>query len=210
MDLKNPLRSVAPTVDADVLAVLARTHAPLTGVRVQRLAGRSYAQVREVLHRLVADGLVDSERHGNVVSYSLNRAHVLAAAVEAAASGDDEVERRLRDALDSWDPTPAAVVIFGSFARRDGDTGSDIDILLIRSDDVKEDDPAWVACRYELGRQVERWTGNAAQIVELASAELAAAAGRGDDLVQAVGRDGRVLMGPSLHTLLVDPPNATR
>lgn len=202
MDTTNPLRSLAPTVDADVLAVLARSHAALTGRRVQQLAGRSYAQVREVLLRLAAHGLADAERHGNAVSYSLNREHVLAAAIETASVAGSEVERRLRAVLEAWAPPPAAAVIFGSFARRDGGPESDVDLLLIRPDEIAEDDSAWAARRYDLIRHIERWTGNNAQIVELTLAELRNASSRGDDLIAAVRRDGRVLAGLNLRSLL--------
>ena len=209
MDLTTPLRTVAPTVDADVLAVLARTRAPLTGAGVQRLAGRSYAQVSGVLHRLVEHGLVDVEQHGRTNSYRLNREHVLAPAVESLAAAADEVEGRLRAALDGWAPPPVAAVMFGSFARRNGSAESDIDLLLVRPDEVDDDAPTWVAQRYELARSIERWTGNRAQTVELSTGELRRAVRRGDALVESLRRDGRELTGQSLRSLL-SPAQAGR
>jgi hypothetical protein len=124
---------------------------------------------------------------------------VLAAAVEAAATADSELERRVRAALEEWMPAPAGAILFGSFARRDGDARSDIDLLLVRQDDIDEDDAAWAAHRYDIARSIERWTGNNAQIVELSSAELADALARGDDLIASVRRDGRVLVGVGLR-----------
>jgi predicted nucleotidyltransferase len=202
MDPTNPLRSLAPTVDADVLAVLARSHAVMTGARVQQLAGRSYAQVREVLHRLAAHGIVDAERHGNTVTYSLNREHVLAPPIETAAAAGGEVERRLREAIEAWASAPAAAVLFGSFARRDGDPEGDVDLLLVRPNEVAEDDAGWAAQRYDLARHLERWTGNDAQIVELTSAELRDAVDRADELIAAVRREGHVVVGTKLRSLL--------
>jgi hypothetical protein len=52
--------------------------------------------------------------------------------------------------------------------------------------------------RCDLARQLERWTGNTAQIVELTSAELDRAVEQGDDLIAALRRDGDVLVGPKL------------
>jgi predicted nucleotidyltransferase len=205
MDSQNPLRSLAPTVDADVLAVLARSHLTLTGRRVQQLSTRSYAQVRAALHRLVAHGLVDAQRHGQAVAYSLNREHVLAAAIETASDAAGEVERRLRSVLAAWAPAPTAAVLFGSFARREGGPDSDIDLMIVRPDAVAEDDVAWTAQRYDLARRLERWTGNGAQIVELTSAELAEAATEGEHLIAAIREDGRVLVGPRLQSLLAAP-----
>ncbi|MFZ0045898.1 MAG: nucleotidyltransferase domain-containing protein [Streptosporangiaceae bacterium] len=198
----NPLRSLAPTVDSDVLAVLARTHGQLTGAAVQRLAGRSYAQVRHALHRLAEQGIVDAQRHGQAVSYSLNREHVLAAVIEAAAAASSEAERRLRATLLDWSPQPAAVILFGSFARRDGGNDSDIDLLIVRDEGVAEDDQAWTVQRYDLATLLERWTGNPVQILELGAVELRGAITRDDALIAAVRDDGRVLAGPDLRELL--------
>jgi predicted nucleotidyltransferase len=204
MDSGNPLRSVAPTVDADVLAVLARTRTTLTGAQVQRLAGRSYAQVRHALHRLVEHGLVFAERHGQAFSYALNHDHVLAPAVTAATEAIDTLETRLRACLSAWSPAPTAAILFGSFARRDGNVDSDIDVLIVRDDDTPEDHRAWAAQRYDLARDLERWTGNSAQIVEVPATGLAVAVTRRDDLIDALRRDGRSLVGPDVHILLAD------
>lgn len=205
MDISNPLRSLVPTVDGDVLAVLVRSHTALTGRRVQQLAGRSYARVRDVLHRLVDHGLVDAERHGNTVTYCLNREHVLVPAIETASGAGGEVERRLRASIEEWAPAPVAAVLFGSFARRDGGPEGDVDLLVIRPDDVAEDDAAWTSQRYDLARHIEQWTGNSAQIVELTTAELHSAIKQGEDLITVVRRDGYVLVGPRLQSLL--PPS---
>lgn len=202
MDIANPLRSAIPTVDADVLLVLARTHAPLTGARVSVVAGRSYSQVRDVLHRLVEHGVVDVQRHGNAFSYRLNRDHVSAPAIEQLAAAADTVEARLAGLVASWALSPHALAVFGSFARRDGDPSSDLDLLLVRAPGTDEDDEDWRQQRYELALNVERWTGNRAQIVELSVAELAAAVSRGDGLVAGLRTDGRVLSGPSLSELV--------
>jgi predicted nucleotidyltransferase len=202
MDISNPFRSIAPTVDADVLRVLVRTHTALTGMKVAELAGRSYAQVRSVLRRMVDDGLVDAEQHGQAYSYRWNRDHVIADAVEAIARAAEGVERRLADEAASWDPAPVAIVVFGSFARRDGGVKSDLDVLLVRSDEVAEDHERWSRQRHELARKAERWTGNRAQILELSATELSVAVERNEDLVRSLRRDGRVLYGPTINDLV--------
>ena len=202
MDVSNPLRSIAPTVDADVLRVLVRSHAPLTGMKVAELAGRSYAQVRSVLRRMVGDGLVDVEQHGQAYSYRWNRDHLIADAVEAIARAAEGVENRLADEAAGWDPAPHAVVVFGSFARRDGGSESDLDLLLVRTDEVAEDDERWSRQRHELAHDVERWTGNRAQILDLSATELIAAVERNEDLMRSLRRDGRVLHGPTIKDLV--------
>lgn len=202
MDLSNPLRSVAPSVDADVLRVLAGSHAWLTGAGVARLANRSYAGVRAVLHRLVDHGLVEHEAHGSAVSYRLNRDHVLADAVETIVQGSNRIEHSLADDVASWDPEVHALVVYGSFARRDGDSQSDIDLMLVRPDTVDPDDERWYGQRHAFAKTVERWTGNTAQIIELSAAELAQAVDDEAELIASLRREARVLVGPELSELV--------
>lgn len=199
MDLSNPLRAVAPGVEGDVLAALLRTHAPLTGARVAALAERGETQVREVLRRLEGQGLVDVERHGQSYSYVMNRQHVLAPALEALQQALPAVEERVRTLVNGWTVAPASVMLFGSAARRDGDAESDVDVLLVRSDDLDADDEAWAEQRHELARSIEQWTGNAVQVLELSTAELATAVRRKEPLIAELQADGVVLAGRDLR-----------
>lgn len=209
MDLSQPLRSVSPGVDSDVLGVLASTHAPLTGNRVALLAGRSYAQVRAVLRRLVAHGLVNAERIGNAVAYALNREHVAAGFITGLTDLHAAVEQRIHGLLADWTIQPHAVVAFGSFARRDGDEHSDIDLLLVRPPELDEDDPLWAEQRYELASGLERWTGNRAQIIDLAPDELLAATEAEEPLIASLTQEGQVLLGPELRALLATSRKAS-
>jgi predicted nucleotidyltransferase len=85
--------------------------------------------------------------------------------------------------------------MFGSAARRDGDADSDIDLLLVRSDDIDANAETWVTQRHELAQAVERLTGNAVQVVELSTAELAKAVRRKEPLISQLRADGIVLAG---------------
>lgn len=194
MDITNPLRSLSFGVEADVLLALERTHLPLTGARVATLAGRGETQVRDVLRRLVEHGIVHDDRVGNSYTYMLNRDHVLAGAISHAARATSLVESRMRDLVGGWQTPPAAVVLFGSFARRDGDSASDIDVLLVRPDKVDDLD-GWADQRHELSRRLEAWTGNPAQILELSESEMADAIARDEDIVASLRQDGLALFG---------------
>jgi predicted nucleotidyltransferase len=202
MDLQNPLRTVAPTVESDVLAVLAQTQRPLTGAAIERLAGRSHAQVLDVLRRLVKSGLVDADRVGNAVQYRMNRDHVLAPGVEQMLSGAQAVEVRLREFAASSAPVPESVVLFGSFARRDGGSHSDIDVLVIRPQAVHSEDPQWAEVRLGIAKHLERWTGNRCQMVELSVGDLRKAVSRREPLVESLRQEGREIFGKSLGELL--------
>lgn len=203
MDVGLPLRSVSPGVDGDVLGVLLRTHAPLTGNKVSQMAGRSYAQVRHVLHRLVDDGLVSAERHGNAVSYTFNREHVTAAGLEELTRLHDEVEGRIRDFVSMWSLPARSAAVFGSFARRDGSADSDIDLLLVRSAGVALDNEVWSAQRHAPAAAIERWTGNPARIVDMSPAELTAAASRDEPLIGSLRDEVKVVAGEDLAWALL-------
>lgn len=161
------------------------------------MAGRSETQVREVLRRLERHGLVDVERHGQSYSYLLNREHVLVPGLESLLHAMPTVEDQVRQLVAGWTVAPVAVVMFGSAARRDGDSDSDIDLLLVRADDLDADNEVWARQRHELARSVERWSGNVAQILELSAAELAKAIRRKESLVAQLRADGIVLAGRS-------------
>lgn len=200
MDVRNPLRSLAPVVDADVLLALQGTHEPLTGSRVAKVAGRSETQVRDVLWRLVDQGLVHAQQVGRSKIYALNRQHVLAPVIDAAVGSAAAVEARIVGVVESWPVPAAAAAVFGSFARRDGDERSDVDLLLVRPNDIDEQDEPWSDQRYELAVSVEGWCGNHAQIVEVSVAELEAAIEAGEPLVASLRRDARWLVGEARFT----------
>jgi predicted nucleotidyltransferase len=200
MDLSNPLRAVAPGVEGDVLSVLLRAHVPLTGARVAALAERGETQVRAVLRRFDQHGLVDVEHHGQSYTYVMNRQHVLVPGIEALHQAMPTVESRVRALAADWTTPPASLVMFGSAARRDGNADSDVDLLLVRSDDVDADDETWAKQRHDLAQSVERWTGNTVQVIELSATELAKAGRRKEPLIRELQADGIVLAGSDLRS----------
>lgn len=156
MDVAQPITAVAPSLDGPVLAALAATTKPLSLAEVHALAGKgSKSGVRTVLLRLAHVGLVEKVPGG----YLLNRDHLAAPAVGLLATMHGELSRRIRGVIEGWPVRPLLVGLFGSTSRRDGDTGSDIEILVVSEDpdlDVRIDD---------LAALVRRWTGNRAHIV---------------------------------------------
>ncbi|MCR6648714.1 MAG: hypothetical protein NVV70_11475 [Cellulomonas sp.] len=91
MDFGDPLAVVVPGVHGKVLAVLARSGLPLTGKRAAELADVSIERTRQVLHRLVDSGLIESQRAGQAVLFEINRAHLLWPAVQALVTAADQV-----------------------------------------------------------------------------------------------------------------------
>jgi predicted nucleotidyltransferase len=206
MDVAHPYKSVSPTLDGDVLRVLARTTGVLTGREVAALTGRrSHSGVLGALNRLTEHGLVNRVELNRAYLFTLNREHLAAPAVGLLMEMRAELLRRIRGALDSWEVAPVNVSMFGSAARGDGGTASDIDLLVIRPGGVDDDSTTWRTQLADLKDQIRRWTGNYAQIVELTDEEFDQL--RGDDraIVAALRSDALVLHGSDISTMLGAP-----
>ncbi len=174
MDVSMPISSAVPSLDGPVLVALAATTGPASLAEVYRRAGRgSKSGVREVLLRMVEHGLVHEIPGGFV----LNREHVAGPAVEMLADLHGELVRRIRSAVDDWAGDVALVGLFGSAARRDGDSSSDIDVLVVSD---AEDLDALVD---RLTIQIRSWTGNRAQVIGMPAAELRRLRRAGESIV---------------------------
>jgi predicted nucleotidyltransferase len=171
MDVSRPLAVVTPTLDGDVLALLARGDVKLTGREIARRIGASQEGSRRVLERLVKQGIVLRERVGKAHSYALNRKHLGADPILSLAMVRQRLIHRLREEVAAWSIVPAAVVLFGSIARGEGDDASDIDILVVRSRATPEDDPVWRRQLVDLAENSTAMTGNDTRLVEYSAAE---------------------------------------
>lgn len=197
MQLQHPLAVVAPTVSADVLAVLARSESEFTPPEVQRLVGdHSVDGVRRALMGLVAQGIVVSERSGNAVRYRLNRAHLAASPIVALAGLREELIGRLRKRIEGWRLAPEYSALFGSAARNDMRLDSDIDIFVVRSREVDEDDGRWRRQLDGLEAATSGWTGNDARVLEYGEGDVRAALRAGDRVLADIRAEGIRLTGP--------------
>lgn len=202
MDISKPFTAISPSVDADVLVVLAGSTKPRSGREIARRAERSNTGVQHVLDRLVEHGLISREEVGRTFLYQLNRDHLLAPAVERMAGVRGELVRRLRDEIDAWEIPPVHVSLFGSAARGDGGTSSDIDLLAVRPADVDPDDAQWRGQVDGLADLVRRWTGNNAGIAEVAEGELQRLRKDRPPVVEEVSEDAVDLAGEATRKLL--------
>lgn len=174
MDVSRPYTAVCPTLDGEVLQVLAGTTMALTGRQVALLTGRtSHSGVLAALNRLTEHGLVDRQELNFAYLYALNRDHLATPAVEILAGMRTALVDEIRKAIDDWPLAPVHVSLFGSAARGDGDTHSDIDLFVVRPDSVDEDEPAWRSQIDDLTDLIRRRTGNHTGVVERDESELA-------------------------------------
>jgi predicted nucleotidyltransferase len=98
---------------------------------------------------------------------------VAAPAVDVLARMRTELFNRIRRAVGAWELAPVHVSIFGSTARGDGGTDSDVDLFVVRSSSVRRESARWRAQLEDIARQVQRWTGNHAGVAEVSEDELA-------------------------------------
>ncbi len=202
MDVSKPFTAISSSVDTDVLVVLAGSTKPRSGRELARRAGRSNTGVQHVLNRLVEHGLVNREEVGRTFLYELNRDHLLAPTVEQMAGARAELNRRLRKVIGAWEPPPVHASLFGSAARGDGDTSSDIDLLIVRPADLDPEDATWRDQLDELADSVRRWTGNNAGIAEVSEHELPRLRKDRPPVVEEVSEDAVDLAGEDARKLL--------
>lgn len=202
MDLREPIRSVIPSVTGSVLAALARAAEPLTGRELEQRVkpAASHRGVQLALKGLVDGGIVERVDKGRAALYSLNRDHVAAPAIVALASMRDAVFARMKDAIGSWEPKARNVTVFGSFARGDAGVAGDIDLLVVRRNDF-DDDAASDRQLAELTANVQRWSGNPLRAIVLTEDELAEQFAAREAYLEAAAAEGITLIGTPLRRM---------
>lgn len=203
MDVGRPHTSLAPTLDSEALRVLAGTTHPLTGREVTRLSGQgSQRGLAAALDRLVRQGVVLRQEAGAAALYTLNRSHLAAPAAETLADMRNELHRRLRDAIAMWEIQPVHASMFGSAARGDGDTASDIDLFIVRPVATDDEDPIWRMQLSSLAEDVHAWTGNHAATIELGEGEIERLRSSQPPIVASLRADAISLAGVPADRLL--------
>jgi predicted nucleotidyltransferase len=203
MHVARPQTALGSTLDTEIPIVLARTTRPLTGREISRLVRRgSQSGVNRALRRLEAHGIVDAQQAGRSVLRTLNREHLAAPAVEALAGLRLELLRRLRESLKTWNPPPLHASLFGSAAREDGDTSSDVDVFLVRPRSVRADDRRWRNQIESWVGLVRRWTGNRVSLSEVSQPDLVRLRRRRPAIAASLEADAITLAGPDARKLL--------
>lgn len=208
MDIRNPIGAIFPGAHGQVLAVLARTFEPLSGRRVAALTNGqvSASRAASVLSELSSAGIVLSENRPPAKLYRLNRDHVAAAAISELTGLWSAVLDNIRGELAGWTVSPLSACLFGSAARGEAGTASDIDILIVVADTARgsfdRTDPIWEAQLDRLADRVLAWSGNACEVLELTAAEVHDAATRDDRLVRDLRSDAVALAGVPIKDLL--------
>ncbi|KAA0103711.1 nucleotidyltransferase domain-containing protein [Mycolicibacterium sp. P1-5] len=192
MELSRPFATVTPTLDGDVLAVLAAHGVTFTTGQIHRvLNSHSEEGIRKVLARLVLQGVVHSERVGNAFAYRLNTAHLAAGPILELAKLSDTFLKRLEEELGRWQRPPVYAAVFGSAVRGTMTLYSDVDLFLVSARGTPE--AVWAQQVNELASAVTSWTGNDARVVEYSEIDLKRA--KAEPMVQEVLEHGLTVAG---------------
>lgn len=208
MQVQKPFAVITPTLDGDVLAVLAGAEVAFTPGQVARLVpDASVEGIRKVLQRLARQGLVLTQQVGRAYTYRLNRQHLAAPAVLGLAGQRATLLTRLERALEGWPIRPAYAALFGSAARGDMRDDSDIDLFVVRPDGAQPD--VWEPLTDQLAEAVTRWTGNDTRVLAMTESEVQASAISGDPVLRSIVEDGLTVAGrPTwLRAMLRDAGN---
>lgn len=212
MDLDRPFSLVTPTLDGDVLSVLAQIRDELTSGQIHRaIGGRSAAGVSKVLERLTHEGLVERRVAGRTYLYALNRDHLAAPHIEGLAHLAATLQVRLSSEVSEWPDPPvvgivghlgataragtgraAAVAAATASATMAAHPGGDLAILVVRPDSVSAQD--WDQPVALLAHRAWRWTGTETQVIQATEAEVVERAPRDPGLAR-LATEGRVFAG---------------
>ncbi len=204
MDLSAPYRAVLSKGEGGVLSVLAGTNEPLTGREVARLATGAHSTVARILGRLVEHGVVRAEEAGASRLYSLNREHLIAEPLLALTRLRGRLLERLVGELEGWELPARHASLFGSAARGDGDTRSDIDVFVVRPGGIDEEHPTWREQVDALPTRIFDWTGNRASVAEVPEDDLPRLVRERPAVATEIRRDAVTLVGPRAREVLAE------
>jgi predicted nucleotidyltransferase len=197
VNLGAPLRDIAPGVRGDLLQTAARLEQPVTRRQLAASAGVAAGHGSAVIEELISAGLMSEQVAGRSSMVSLNRSHLAAGPLIALAGLRGELIRRLRERLSEW-PDLLGAWLFGSVARGEARSDSDIDLLIVADDlDSSELHDRLAQLLFD----VRSWTGNELQLVEHSVTTWHRLIRAKNPLVDQIRTDGIALAGDSAPLL---------
>jgi hypothetical protein len=204
VDLHDPARAVlAPATSAVLRVLVMAPDARFTMRELASVAGVSHNATQTVVHRLGEHGLILTTPVGRAVLCSFNRAHLAADALASLVTLRARLLQVLAEEVGAWSMAPVHASLYGSAARGDGTTASDLDLLVVRPDLL--DAGAEEAWEDQLGASSGRLrlaTGNPVNYLDMTPEGLQEAARTGEPIVDSWRRDAVHLFGQRLDTLL--------
>ena len=201
MDMTAPFAPLFSPTTGALLRTLAGTTKPLTGREAARIAQVNPSTAWATLAKLTEAGILEEQQAGRATLFLFNRDHVAATPLLELLRMRERLFDQIRQRIQDWQLQPLHVSVFGSTARGDGDSNSDIDLLVIRPDGVRPEDERWRAQLDNLAEAITRWSGNHAGLAELDRAGIRAILAERNPIERNLQRDAVLLLGTSLQEL---------
>ncbi|MGQ0623454.1 MAG: nucleotidyltransferase domain-containing protein [Sporichthyaceae bacterium] len=201
VDFAQPVQAMIPGAQGRILAVLAETSAELNLRTIARLSGVSVAHASRVMPLLVELGVVERREAPPSALFRFVPENVASRAITALTRARQSVLDEIGSSAARLDPPPVSVVVFGSLARGEADSESDIDLLVVRPAEFTDEDPAWRANLDAWRQRVTRLAGNSVEILETSETEIPRLLRGRKPLWADIQRDGVLLSGPPLSAL---------
>jgi predicted nucleotidyltransferase len=192
---------VIPGAQGRILAVLVETSGELNLRALARLSGVSLAQASRILPALVSLGMVERREAPPSALFRLVRDQVAVRAVLSLARARDVMLDELGRSAGKLSPPPVSVIVFGSLARRDAGVDSDVDVVIVRSGGVGEDDSDWRHAVEGWRQAARRVSGSAIDVVEASETDIGRLLRSRRPMWRDVVRDGVVVYGAALSDL---------
>jgi len=192
VDHARPIPMLFPGVRGAILDVLTRVESGMTIRQLAERAGVSHPQAARHVRDLETLGVIAREHVGRSHRITLTDS-MTADLLRRLTRQRDEVIREMRTAASQLSPAPFTMIVFGSFARGDDHAGSDIDVLVVVDDDIREgelDGPLAAWCD-----RIARLTGNSVTEIVVDRRGLDAMS---PSLLASIDRDGVVIVGERL------------
>jgi predicted nucleotidyltransferase len=186
-----------------LLRHLVRSGGQHTGRELARALRLDHKTCHSALQELFAPGVVTRRKVGTALAYALNWDHAIVREIVTPVFRKESVliEDYAREARGILRVPVNSVILFGSVARSEEETESDVDLLFVvrESRSVRE-------ARRNLDRATLKLTrryGSVPQVL-LADRTTARRKFHSDPLFQEILRTGRVLFGESFASLMTD------
>lgn len=201
MDIARPVQAVVPGAQGRILAVLAETSAELNLRTIARLSGVSLAHTSRVLPVLVELGIVERREAPPSALFRFVAENVASQAITALTRTRQSVLDELGRAAGALASAPVSIIVFGSVARGDASSDSDIDVVVVRPLVVDEDDVGWRRGIDTWCEQARRLSGNRVDMLEVGEGDIGSRLRSKRPVWMDIRRDGVVVYGRQFDDL---------
>lgn len=202
VDFRQPVESLVPGAQGQILGVLARAGAPLNLRTIAGLARISPGQASRVLPRLVELGVVRRTDVPPSALFELPKQNFAAGLIRDLSDAHGALLQELRRTAAKLRPAPVSVVLFGSAATGEVRADSDIDVLVVRPVDVTDDD-AWTTAVMRWAAHIREFSGNPVNVLEENEGDIPRLLRSRRSLWESIRSHGVLLAGKHLDELAV-------